>query len=53
MAEHNFIQRKIDVLNKKDKSFAQGWDEKVISLCERIIKKKIITRLHRVQEGFF
>ncbi|PJE81595.1 hypothetical protein COU58_01470 [Candidatus Pacearchaeota archaeon CG10_big_fil_rev_8_21_14_0_10_32_42] len=40
MAEHNFIQRKIDVLNKKDKSFAQGWDEKVISLCERINKKE-------------
>ncbi|MCR4327844.1 MAG: tRNA wybutosine-synthesizing 3 family protein [Nanoarchaeota archaeon] len=36
MAEDNFIQRKKDVLSKKDKSFAQEWDEKIKGLCEKI-----------------
>ena len=36
MPEYNFLQRKNDVLNKKDKSFAQGWDKKIMKLCEKI-----------------
>lgn len=31
-----FIQRKKDVLSKKDKSSIGKWDYKIISLCEKI-----------------
>jgi len=38
MAEYNFLQRKKDVLNKKDKSHAGKWDKKIIPLCKKINK---------------
>ncbi|MDP3966290.1 MAG: tRNA wybutosine-synthesizing 3 family protein [archaeon] len=38
MSEYNFLQRKNDVLGKKDKSYAEMWDERIRSLCEKINK---------------
>ncbi len=40
MAEYNFNQRKNDVLNKLDKSYAGKWDEKISDLCKKINSKK-------------
>jgi len=36
MPEYNFLQRKKDVLKKKDKSFAKSWDKKILKLCKKI-----------------
>lgn len=36
----NFLQRKKDVLLKKDKSSIGNWDEKIKSLCEKINQKQ-------------
>ena len=35
-----FLQRKKDVLSKIDKSSIGKWDEKIISLCEKINSKE-------------
>ena len=37
---NNFNQRKKDVLSKSDKSSIGKWDEKIISLCEKINSKE-------------
>ncbi len=34
--KNNFLQRKKDILSKLDKSSKKSWDEKIISLCEKI-----------------
>ena len=39
MQQDNFLQRKNDLLNKKDKSSIGKWDEKIATLCEVINKK--------------
>ena len=36
MPKDNFNQRKKDILSKLDKSSKKSWDEKIISLCEKI-----------------
>lgn len=36
MPKNNFNQRKKDILSKSDKSSRGKWDEKIISLCEKI-----------------
>ncbi len=36
MKKDNFNQRKKDILSKLDKSSKKSWDEKIISLCEKI-----------------
>ncbi len=36
MEKQSFIQSKEAVLNRKDKSFIGGWDEKIIPLCNKI-----------------
>ena len=38
MPEYNFAQRKDDVLNKLDKSYAQKWDKRIKMLCDKINK---------------
>jgi len=34
-----FLQRKKEVLSKKDKSSKGSWDEKIKTLCDKINKK--------------
>lgn len=36
MLKNNFPQRKKSILSKKDKSSKTSWDDKIISLCEKI-----------------
>ena len=36
MPEYNFLQRKSDILGKRDKSYAGEWDLKIKRLCEKI-----------------
>ncbi|MCK5624448.1 hypothetical protein KAI04_01245 [Candidatus Pacearchaeota archaeon] len=38
MPQDIFLQRKKEILSKKDKSHIGKWDEKIISLCEKINK---------------
>ena len=38
VVEYNFLQRKKDVLGKKDKSFIGGWDERIRDLCLKLNK---------------
>ncbi|MFA6974207.1 MAG: hypothetical protein WC238_05760 [Parcubacteria group bacterium] len=45
MINDNFQRRKQDTLSKLDKSSKKSWDKKIISLCEKINKKIIITQL--------
>ncbi|MFA5953017.1 MAG: tRNA wybutosine-synthesizing 3 family protein [Candidatus Pacearchaeota archaeon] len=40
MSTNIFEKRKKDILEKKDKSSKGKWDEKIISLCEKINSKK-------------
>lgn len=40
MPQDNFLQRKRDILSKSDKSSKKIWDKKIVSLCEKINKKK-------------
>jgi len=40
MAEYNFLQRKKNVLKKKDKSHAGKWDSKIVKLCDKINENK-------------
>lgn len=36
MSEYNFLQRKNDILSKKDKSYRQEWDKKAKKVCQKI-----------------
>ena len=38
MLQDTFLQRKKDILSKKDKSHIGKWDEKILSLCDKINK---------------
>ena len=38
MPQDTFLQRKKDILSKKDKSHIGKWDEKIVGLCEKINK---------------
>ena len=40
MPKHNFLQRKIQVLSKKDNSSIGKWDQRILELCERINKSE-------------
>jgi len=40
MMEDNFLFRKGEQLNKKDRSLKQGWDNKIASLCKKIDSSK-------------
>jgi len=40
MAEYNFLQRKMDVLKKFDKSHEGTWDEHIVKLCNKINSKE-------------
>lgn len=40
MPKDTFLQRKKDILSKKDKSHIGKWDVKIISLCEKINKSE-------------
>ena len=40
MPQDTFLQRKKDILSKKDKSHIGRWDEKILSLCEKINKSE-------------
>ena len=40
MPQDTFLQRKKDILSKKDKSHIGKWDEKIAGLCEKINKSE-------------
>jgi len=40
MPQDTFLQRKRDILSKKDKSHIGKWDEKIVGLCDKINKSE-------------